>query len=111
MSTSSPSARRFEKNRQGILDAARKIVVEEGHAALSIRRLAELVDYSPAVIYRYFSGREEIMDILRQEAWEKMGSHQIEPPSPNLTMAEAFVEAGRSYVDFATKNPSITCSF
>ncbi len=105
MSNQTPSNRRFEKTRQGILDAARKIVLDEGHQALSIRRLAEMVDYSPAAIYRYYSSRDEILDILRQEAWQKMAAHEPASPTNSMTMGEAFIEAGRNYLDFATQNP------
>ncbi|MFZ6031203.1 MAG: TetR/AcrR family transcriptional regulator [Chloroflexota bacterium] len=99
-----PSKRRYQKNRQGILDAARTILLKDGADAISMRALADLVDYSPAALYKYFSNKEEIIDALRQEAWEKLAAHDPALPQ-GISMADAFVFLGRSYIDFATRYP------
>lgn len=104
MPTQSPSERRYEKTRQGILDAARSLLLEGGVGAISMRNLAERVDYSPAALYKYFANKEEIIEALRQEAWEMMANHEPGFP-PGMSMADMFVQSGRNYVDFATKHP------
>ncbi len=104
MASQTPSKRRFEKTRRVILDAARKILIDDGQGGLSIRRLAEQVDYSPAAIYKYFASKEEIIAALRQEAWQLMASYETDIPSDS-SLTEQFVQSGRSYVDFATKYP------
>lgn len=104
--TQTPSERRYERTRQGILSAARSLLLEEGIDAISMRTLAEKVDYSPAALYKYFDNKEEIIEALRQEAWDMMAAYEPEPPPANLTsLADLFVHSGRSYVDFATKYP------
>ncbi|MBN1306254.1 MAG: TetR/AcrR family transcriptional regulator [Anaerolineales bacterium] len=99
-----PSERRYEKTRQGILDAARSLLQEGGVEAVSMRSLAEKVDYSPAALYKYFSNKEEIIEALRQEAWELMANFEPDMP-PGLSMAEMFVLSGQNYVKFATRYP------
>jgi AcrR family transcriptional regulator len=54
--------------RTRILDAARVLVIESGYAMLTMRRLAQVVDYSPAALYMHFASREEIALCLRDEA-------------------------------------------
>jgi AcrR family transcriptional regulator len=56
------------KTRARILDAARTIVSQSGYTALSMRRLAQAVNYSPAALYMHFASREEIALTLRDEA-------------------------------------------
>jgi len=56
------------KTRARILDAARTIVAQSGYTALTMRRLAQAVNYSPAALYMHFTSREEIALTLRDEA-------------------------------------------
>ncbi len=100
----SPSERRYEKISQGILKAARSLLLEGGVDAISMRALADKVDYSPAALYKYFSNKEEIIEALRQEAWEMMANFEPDIP-PDISMADMFVLSGKNYVKFATQYP------
>ena len=51
MSTATPAERRKENIRRRILEAADNMLAVEGALGLSIRRLAEITDYSPAEIF------------------------------------------------------------
>jgi len=53
--------------RSHILDAARAIVVRQGFDALSMRKLAEVVGYSPASLYLHFASRDAIAHALSVE--------------------------------------------
>ncbi|NJN55580.1 MAG: helix-turn-helix transcriptional regulator, partial [Anaerolineae bacterium] len=54
-----PRERRHLRTKDAILDAARLIIKEQGADALSIRAIAEQIDYSPAGLYEYFGSKEE----------------------------------------------------
>lgn len=58
--------------RSEILEAAERVFAEEGESGLSIRRLADEVDYSPAAIYRYFSSKDELVDELKEAFFERI---------------------------------------
>ena len=47
--------------RQEILDAARDILVRDGYEGLSMRKVAEKIDYSPTAIYLHFKDRDELV--------------------------------------------------
>jgi AcrR family transcriptional regulator len=100
----SPRNRRHDLTKQKILDTARNILLTEGVQAISMRTLADRVDYSPAALYKYFANKEEIIAALRQEAWEMMAAHPSDV-SPGMSLPEIFVQSGRGYIDFATKYP------
>lgn len=63
---SSPAERRRNKIRARILSAAERVFAREGAEGLSIRRLAENIDYSPAAIYKYFGSKDELVDELKE---------------------------------------------
>ncbi len=68
--TITPAERRRNKIRARILTAAERVFAREGAAGLSIRRLAENIDYSPAAIYKYFSSKDELVDELKESFFE-----------------------------------------
>ncbi len=70
--TITPAERRRQRVRTAILDAAEKVFAEEGEEGLSIRRLADEIDYSPAAIYRYFGSKEELVDELKEVFFERI---------------------------------------
>lgn len=68
----SPAARRRERVREAILSAAERVFAEDGEEGLSIRRLAEEIDYSPAAIYKYFGSKTELIDALKDAFFERL---------------------------------------
>lgn len=50
-----------EETRINILDAALKIVKEEGWQALSMRKIADVIEYTAPIIYEYFASKEAII--------------------------------------------------
>lgn len=50
--------------RQRILDVARDLFAVEGYEAVTMRRIAEQVEYSPAAIYLHFADKEELFRAL-----------------------------------------------
>ncbi|MGB9204458.1 MAG: helix-turn-helix domain-containing protein [Terriglobales bacterium] len=45
--------------REDILNAARELFVKDGFDGVSMRRVAEKVEYSPTTIYLHFANKEE----------------------------------------------------
>src|ERR1041384_6370662 len=58
-----------EAVRRGILDAARELFVCEGYRNVSIRKIAEKIEYSPAAIYGYFPSKDDIFYALAEEGF------------------------------------------
>jgi len=55
--------------RRAILDAARGIAAHEGWHAVTIRRVAEKIEYSPPTIYEYFPSKEALIAELSHEGF------------------------------------------
>jgi AcrR family transcriptional regulator len=50
-----------EDIKQRILDAARKIAAKEGWHALTIRKIADEIEYTPPIVYEYFENKEDLI--------------------------------------------------
>ena len=55
-----------------ILDAARDLFVAEGYQSVSIRKIAERIEYSPAAIYSYFASKDDIFLALAEEGFHRL---------------------------------------
>jgi AcrR family transcriptional regulator len=62
-----------EAVRRAILDAARELFIAEGYHSVSIRKIAERIEYSPAAIYSYFPGKDDIFFALAEEGFRLLG--------------------------------------
>jgi AcrR family transcriptional regulator len=65
-----------------ILDAARALFLSEGYANVSMRKIAEQIEYSPGAIYSYFRSKEDIFFALAEEGLECIRAH-CHAPSPD----------------------------
>ena len=70
-----------EAVRRAILDAARDLFVSEGYQNVSIRKIAERIEYSPAAIYGYFPSKDDIFFALAEEGFRLLGDPQRAEPS------------------------------
>src|SRR5829696_5901695 len=57
---------------RAILDAARELFVAEGYQNVSIRKIAEKIEYSPAAIYSYFPSKDDIFLALAEEGFRML---------------------------------------
>ena len=64
--------REREATARAILDAARELFVAEGYQNVSIRKIAEKIEYSPAAIYSYFPSKDDIFLALAEEGFRML---------------------------------------
>ena len=67
-----PADRRRRKVREAIIDAAEAIFKTDGEQGISMRRLAEAIDYSPAAIYKYFDSKDALFTSIRDLFFERL---------------------------------------
>lgn len=72
MSIADRKEREKAEMRQDILNAAREIISHSGIDGISIRKIAGMIDYSPAIIYHYFKNKEELIGILMEEEYRRI---------------------------------------
>ena len=73
-----------EAVRRAILDAARDLFVSEGYQNVSLRKIAERIEYSPAAIYGYFASKDDIFFALAEEGYRLLGDPQSSEAADTL---------------------------
>jgi AcrR family transcriptional regulator len=99
--------RERESTARAILDAARSLFVEEGYQNVSIRKIAEKIEYSPAAIYSYFASKDDIFLALAEEGFHilfesGMCAREANPQSEPIDCIRA---AFLNIYDFSKKHP------
>lgn len=97
-------SRQKQALRERILDAARRIVMREGFAALSMRKIADAIEYSPATLYLHFASRDEIAQALCAEGYAQLLETFV-PLAQIADPAERLRALGRAYVAFGVAHP------
>ncbi len=98
--------REKQQVRQEILDAARELFIKEGYESVSMRKIAEKIEYSPATIYLYFDDKAELVHSLCEEAFVKL-VNMFETLGGDLSdPVSALRKCGRAYVEFGLKYPN-----
>lgn len=88
-----------------ILAAAREMFVQEGYKAVTLRKIATAIEYSPAAIYQYFEDKQDlVMAIIRADYMDLRNTLfeclDIRDPVDRL------VEVGRRYVHWGITHPN-----
>ncbi len=99
--------REKEQLRARIVEAARDLLSEEGLSALSMRAIAERIEYSPATIYLYYKDKDELTREVVREGFRQMQETSREELSKlpeTATGAEQYCAMGRAYARFASEN-------
>ncbi len=107
MSIADRREREKEMLRARIVEAARDLLSEQGLDALSMRAIAERIEYSPATIYLYFRDKEELTAEVIGEGFRRMRDVMLEELGglpETATGAEQYGATGRAYARFASEN-------
>ena len=91
--------------RQGILDAARDLFLAEGYGNVSMRKIAERIEYSPAAIYSYFASKDEIFFALAEEAYRRLAERVSEELAGISDPLEALRRALWAFYEFSKEHP------
>ena len=97
-------ARRSEAQR-AILDATEALLVDEGYARFSIRRLVERCGYTAPTIYHHFRDKPGLLDALLEERFQAL--HQLLSRVPrDGDPLEYLRAAARAFVRFGLRHPN-----
>lgn len=99
--------REKERLRTQIVEAARDIVSEQGLDALSMRSIAERIEYSPATIYLYFKDKDELLRSVVEEGFRRLVETwrtELESVGGKASARERYAAMGRAYALFALDN-------
>lgn len=91
--------------RAAIIAAARATAVADGWPAVTIRKIADRIEYSPAAVYEYFESKDAILRELLRQGYSDLGDalaqFQHEEPARRIPLMV------RAALGFANSSPEV----
>lgn len=97
-------SRQKEETRSNILKAAREIVKEEGWQGLSMRKIADKIEYTAPIIYEYFANKEAILQELTCKGFRILTKDLETAKEISDDPAEQLENMWLAYWNFALEN-------
>lgn len=91
--------------RRGILDEARSILLAEGYAQVSMRKIASAVGCTPTSIYLYFDSKDVLFHALIEEGMERLFEQLANAAESDGDVGRRFRRLCRSFLEFGLENP------
>lgn len=98
--------REKENLRQEILDVAREMFAAEGFQNVSMRKIAEKIEYSPTTIYLYFKDKVDLLNQICEETFANLAQKLEAEKNAGGNPLEALRKGLRAYVDFGLEHPN-----
>lgn len=99
-------AREKDELRRRILDAATDLFLEQGYASVSMRKIAERIEYAPSTIYLYFQDKTDLVASICQEAFTELNTRLQAILDLGHPPLESLRQSLLAYVQFGLDFPS-----
>lgn len=101
-----PQRRERERQalRRRILQAARDLFLAQGIEAVTMRKIADAVEYTPPVLYAHFADKSALLTALCEEDLTLFHA-ALQRAARCVDPVERIRRMGRHYVDFALEHP------
>ncbi len=107
MATEDRRARERAARRRLIVDIARQVAEAEGWDAVTTRRLSTEIEYSQPVLYKHFSGMDQVAAAVAIDGFAELAgllrTARIDAQAPS----DALSRMAHAYLDFARDNPAV----
>ena len=107
MTTTERRQRDRAHRRQAIITAARQMAEAEGWDAVTIRRLADRIEYSQPVLYSHFPGKGGIINAVAVEGFAELRLILRDAREAAGSPEAALGELAGAYVGFALEHPAL----
>ena len=97
--------REKSETRDKILDAARELFVTEGFEGVSMRTVAEKIEYSPTAIYVHFTDKQELFRELCHQDYARL-AEVFQSSVMSTDPVERLKQIGAIYLDFGSRYPN-----
>lgn len=92
--------------RQRILDAARELFASQGYEAVTMRAIAERIEYSATAIYVHFKDKAALMRELTSQDFLQFAETFVRTSQRVTDPVQRLRKLGHAYVNFAAEHPS-----
>ena len=106
MGVTERKAREKAALRQEILAAARELFAQEGYESVSMRKIAEKIEYSPTTIYLHFRDKHDLLYEICSDTFELLTKRLTKVAAAPGDPVDLLKRGLRVYVDFGTSHPN-----
>ena len=107
MATEDRRARERAARHRLIVDTARQLAEAEGWDAVTTRRLSTEIEYSQPVLYKHFSGMDQVAAAVAIDGFGALARLLRTARNDAKTPNDALTRMARAYLDFARDNPAV----
>jgi AcrR family transcriptional regulator len=107
METIERKPRSRENARSGIIGTAKAIARREGWQAVSIRKIADAIEYSAPIVYEYFDSKDVLLDEIRSEGFRHLHQEYERIVKLYRDPEKRLYEISLVQWDFARQQPEI----
>lgn len=97
--------REKEDIRRRILEAAHDLFETQGYEHVTMRAVADAIEYSPTTIYHHFANKDALVEALCFADFEKLSQAMGDRPLPENPI-DRIRTLGHAYATFAVANPN-----
>lgn len=106
MGTQERRSREKHELRQRIQEAATELFVMDGYQNVSIRKIADRIEYAPSTIYLYFKDKEELVQSICNDMFSELGQILLAIRKLDLTPNQKMAKCLRAYIEFGLAHPN-----
>ena len=99
--------REKERVRQDILNAALSIAKSKGWQAVTVRKIAEEIEYTPPIVYEHFESKEDLIRELVQNGFRTLHDGFEKESKAELDPKEKLCKLSLVHWDFAFANKEL----
>ena len=106
MGTQDRRDREKQELRQKIQSAATELFVMDGYQNVSIRKIADRIEYAPSTIYLYFKDKEELVQSICNDMFSELSELLTELHQQDISPLEKLTKSLRAYIEFGLAHPN-----
>lgn len=89
------------------MDTARAIAAKEGWAAVSVRKIADAIDYTAPILYEYFENKEKLLEAIREEGFNSLKERFIQIKELYRSPEKQLLEVAAAIWNYAQEAPEV----
>lgn len=109
--TNQPSVSRLRREREReelkgrVMDIAREMFLREGYEAVTLRKIATAIEYTPGYIYKLFRDKQELIEAILRQDTDDLRAHLLQCLRHDNPVEQA-IEMARHYSEWAVTHPN-----
>ena len=97
-----------EQRKKGyFIEAAKKIIKEDGVANLTVKKVADLAGFAPGTLYNYFTDLNALLAYCALDFWQECKEYVLKVAGENDGMKRKIIDSSSAYVDYFFNNQNV----